>query len=184
MIGLTSLVASCAHVFPMGSSSGLELPHDSLHSALALHSDWGEGESSPEPEGEREKEPDKWSHALGDLLSADPVIKFNMEEIHWSNPQKSHREIHWHLFTFLGTDECRLPLQTQVRNSLNTDAIMLAVLKLCLEILTYLFYSAAIVWFFCNVAFTPYTKSLFNKENRVIFEFMPVFASTSVTVKR
>lgn len=60
-------------------------------------------------------------------------------------------------------------------------------LMLCLEILTFFFFflnSAAIVWFFCNVALTPYTKSLFNKENRVIFEFMPVFASTSVTVKR
>lgn len=46
---------ACAHVFQMGSSSGLEPPHDSLHSALALCSDWGEGESCPEPE----REPDK-----------------------------------------------------------------------------------------------------------------------------
>lgn len=54
MIGLISLVASCAHVFQMDSSSSLEQPHDSLHSALALRSDWGEGESSPEPESEGE----------------------------------------------------------------------------------------------------------------------------------
>lgn len=59
------------HIFSIGSSS-LELPHDSLHTALALHSHWGEGESSPEPERGRRS-----------LITDHMLRKISSRQIRW-----------------------------------------------------------------------------------------------------
>lgn len=85
MLGLYIPDVPYAHVFSLSSSSSLELAHDcTQHWSCA---DEGGGGGQLPRTREKEREPDKWSHAVGHLLSADPVINLNMEKIHRSSAE-------------------------------------------------------------------------------------------------